>query len=494
MDTGTQETETREHQSDTVQHVVIVGAGLAGCLGAVLIAQQSALRVTVLEYRHDPRQDSAAKSQGRSINLALSTRGLTALRAAGLDHAVEQAGVPMHGRCAHNRRGGISVQPYGQPGQHLLSVSRRKLNEILLDACDSMPSVEVIFGAKCTAVDLEEGRVSFTVSAEPDDGNDRRDDTASQSEERTLVADLIVGADGTYSRVRSAMERQLQRFDCSREHISAVYKELTISADSINAMCATLSDSARQNIMPQEYLHVWPRRNFMLIALPNTDGSFTCTLFMDETELEQLSARGERAVHDFFYEHFPDAAELLPKLGKQFFQSPTSPLVTLRCKPFNYKGRAVLIGDAAHAIVPFYGQGCNAAFEDCVLLATALHANKMQNMQQCLSDYASARKANADTIADLAIEHYNDMASGTASLTHILRRRVGIALNRLFPHSFVPLYTMVTFSNIPYAEAVRRAKRQEDVIQVGLRVALATVAGGALWYTRWKLRTNQPNR
>lgn len=449
-------------------HIVIVGAGLAGCLCGVLlggISDVRPVRVTILEYRSDPRR-SGNSVKGRSINLALSARGLAALARIGLDGEIRKIAVPMHGRFVHDPLGRTSLQRYGQKGQYLLSVSRAELNRLLLENCDSRSNVSVLFNAKCIDIDLEHSRVVYM-----DQSVLRTVSDAQPTRERWIHADLIVGADGTYSRVRAAMERFVPRFDYSREHIPALYKELSMPKQD-------------HDTMPREWLHVWPRKSFMLIALPNTDGSFTSTLFMSSEKFEQLHSDGGHSVSRFFAHEFPDAVPLIPHLEDQFSQSPTCPLMTVRCSPYHFKDSAVLVGDAAHAIVPFYGQGCNAAFEGCVQLANEVSYWRLERLSDALHSYSAKRKPNADAIAELAVEHYNDMASKSASIAFALRRRLEIFLHRVMPSKFVPLYTMVTFTTIPYADAVDRAERQDTIIKYGLSlVIIACVIASAIAYS-----------
>jgi kynurenine 3-monooxygenase len=467
--------EARQQQTQDAFEVMIVGAGLAGCLTAVLLAQQNSppgrrpLHVTLVEYRVDPRACAAAVG-GRSINLALSTRGLTALAAAGLADAAHKLGTPMHGRCVHDAKGKVAMWPYGTTGQHLLSVSRSALNALLLDACEAQPHglISLVFGAKVTDVDLDASTVTT-------DG-------------AIFHADLIIGADGTYSRVRAALSRVVPRFDTSREHIAAAYKEFCIPAKA----------AAVQN-MPREFLHVWPRQSFMLIALPNADGSFTATLFMDAVRLEKLHDAGEAAVASFFKAEFPDAVTLMPDVADQFITSATPPLLTIRCNPYHYKDRAVVIGDAAHAIVPFYGQGCNAAFEDCVHLATLLDKRGSEeagtNVGDLLQAFSTERKPNADAIADLAIEHYHDMASKSASYASVLRRRLEVMVHRVVPSStFMPLYSMVTFSTIPYAVAAERAARQDKFISAGVNLGIGLSISAAVAALAFGIMRSTANR
>lgn len=450
--------------------ITIVGAGLAGCLSAILLSplrRRRRVEITILEYRPDPRTSTAPA--GRSINLALSTRGLSALAHADLDTAVRRLGTKMGGRYIHSVTGDASVQPYGLPGQHLLSVSRSELNALLLDAVDAVDNARIIFAAKCTRLDLDTGRVTY---ATPGD------------DEAHLESDLIIGADGTYSRVRAALERHVPRFDTSRAHIPAAYKELCITRVAAEAC-----------VMPREYLHVWPRHDFMLIALPNGDGSFTATLFMDAVQLDELEARGRAGVAAFFHTFFPDALPLMPDVVDQFLRSPTPPLLTVRCKPYHFRGRAVVIGDAAHAIVPFFGQGCNAAFEDCVRLRDAIAQHALADMDAALEDYSVDRKPDADAIADLAVDHYKDMASKSVSSLFALRKRAGILAHRIMPDAFMPLYSMITFSNIPYATAVERAEKQEQIISNVLSVGAgicAVACVGTTWYLAKGMKQGWP--
>ncbi|PXF43205.1 Kynurenine 3-monooxygenase [Gracilariopsis chorda] len=429
------------HSAEKVPHVTIVGAGPAGCLLALLLSALGC-QVDLYDSRSDLRKSQGSKDRQRSINLALSTRGLTALKRAGVAEKIVQHAVPMHGRCIHPVGGRLQFHPYGQKHQHLLSVSRRTLCKILLDECEKRQLIQIHFGHMCTNVDLEDRRVCF-LRTEVIDGEEA---------DLYVTSDLIVGADGSFSRVRAAMAR-MDRFEYSQSYVPAAYKELTM----VNAA------TSEQSVFPPEFLHIWPRHRFMLIALPNDEKSFTCTLFMDKSEMDKLSTPA--AIKQFFKTNFPDAVDLLPSLVTDFINNPAPSLITVRCNPFNYIGNAVLVGDAAHAIVPFYGQGCNAAFEDCRLLAEAIEGHDWHDMSAVLSDYARARKPNVDTIADLAIEHYEDMSTKSARPLAVLRRRLEIVANRLFPRTFLPLYSMVSFSNIPYRQAVLRAKWQDRKIE-----------------------------
>lgn len=483
-------------------HVVVVGAGPSGCLLALLLAEQGA-QVSVYDLRNDIRvedpdivtdaadnceeNDQKRKQQRqRSINLALSTRGLTALERAGLTlrTTVTSQAVPMHGRCVHSESGTTSIHPYGQPGQYLLSVSRRRLTAVLVQACDDHKNVSLFFSHKCVEVDVNIPSATFVDA----------DDT-----QHIIDATLVVGADGAFSRVRAAMMRE-DAFDYSQSYIPCVYKELSLSTPVDKPHL--YSDGFTPNA-----LHIWPRLNFMLIALPNrcalseycendrkknpvngkddrngqyadkhkavhgngnreNDGisSFTATLFMPREKFDALKT--PRLVSEFFEEHFVDAVPSMPNVTEEFFINPTSSLVTVRCAPYNYGGKAILIGDAAHAIVPFYGQGCNAALEDAHLIADCISKYGWDQLDVALDYYSRVRKNDADAIAHLALDHYNDMSKRSVSIYFIIKRRIEIYLNWLLPHKFIPLYSLVSFSNVPYSEAIKRARSQDLIIGI----------------------------
>lgn len=422
---------------------IVVGAGLAGCLAGLVLAERG-FDVDVFEYRSDPSTE--APGSQRSINLALSTRGLTALDLAGVGDEVRALGVPMHGRAVHDLSGLVQLQRYGQRGQHLLSVPRSALNKLLLDACARTGGVRVHFRHKCVSLDLAAGSVRLSTP----DG------------EVKWAAELIVGADGAFSKVRAGFLRAGQ-FDFSQSYIPAAYKELALAPGA--------------GELPAEWLHIWPRGRFMLIALPNGGGGFTCTLFMDRAEMEKLV--DDRDIEAFFNTYFPDAARFMPDIAKDFKDAPTPSLVTVRVGPYHFRNRAVLVGDAAHAIVPFYGQGCNAAFEDCRVLGELLDRYGAGKLGMVLEEFSRVRKENADTIADLALDHYEDMASRSAKPGLVLLRKAGIWMNKLFPSYWLPLYSMVSFSNIPYKEAVRRADAQDRALTSAVAVGAGVVAVAA---------------
>ncbi len=415
----------------------IVGAGLGGTLMAVFLGR-AGTTVEVFDKRPDPRRGKAGR--GRSINLAISTRGLHALEQVGLADAVLDRAVPMRGRMIHGEEGGLAFQPYGtEEHQVIHSVSRAELNRILVEAAEKHPHVRVHFGLRCDDVDLETAR---TVFRDVETGAERR-----------VGADLVIGADGAYSEIRYRMQR-LDRFELGQSYLEHGYKELSIPP----------GDGGRFRMEPNA-LHIWPRGGFMMIALPNVDGSFTCTCFWPFDGRNGLhSLRTNEEVLAFFRRVFPDAVPLMPTLAEDYLENPVGSLVTVRCRPWHHRGKAVLLGDAAHAIVPFYGQGANAAFEDCVILDECLRDNALET-ERAFAAFEARRRPHTDALADLAIANFIEMRDRTASRVFRLGKAVERGLHRLLPRWFVPLYYMVTFSRTPYAEAVRRARYQWRVVR-----------------------------
>jgi len=433
--------------------VTIVGAGLGGSLMAVFCGR-AGHRVGVYERRPDPRKGEAGR--GRSINLAISTRGLAALERVGLERKLLEVAIPMRGRMVHDPHGDLAFQPYGHEAHHVInSVSRAGLNRLLVEAAEAMPNVDVRFGRRCIEVELEEGRCTFA---------DAETNELSRSQ-----AELLVGADGAYSEVRLALQKT-DRFEYAQSYLEFGYKELTIPPAN--------GDFA----MEPHALHIWPRGGFMMIALPNVDRSFTCTCFWPFEGPNSFGALTTEAdVRSYFARKFPDAVPLMPTLEEDFLLNPVGSLVTVRCAPWSYKDKAVLLGDAAHAIVPFYGQGANAAFEDCIVLDECLKAHE-GNVAAALAAYEAARKLHADAVADLALANFIEMRDKTASKTFLVGKKIEKVLARVFPGWFVPLYYMVSFSRTPYADAVRRAARQWRIVRItaaGLVAALIAIV--VLW-------------
>lgn len=432
---------------------LVVGAGLGGSLMAALLGR-AGYRVTVLERRDDPRRGGV--EAGRSINLAISARGLHALGKIGLERAVLDLATPLFGRMIHPVKGPTAFQRYGARGQAINSVSRADLNLALLEAAERSGEVRIRFGVRCTGVDLDAGAV--TVSAEAD----------GESAAAETLSGVIVGADGAYSVVRERMHRR-DRHAFEQEYLSHGYKELEIPP----------GPDGRHRLDPHA-LHLWPRGGFLLMAMANRDGSFTVTLYLPWKgpdsfgELEDPAAVGR-----FFEREFPDAVRLLPNLTEAFGAHPTGTLLTIRTHPWHVGGTAVLLGDAAHAIVPFYGQGANAAFEDCLALAAHLERHPA-DLARAFTDYEAERRPNADAIADLAIANFHEMRDHVASPVFLLRKRAERLLHALFPRWYLPLYSMISFTLIPYAQARARARRQAAVVRWVLLVGLLLLAAALL--------------
>ncbi len=419
--------------------LVVCGAGLAGSLLSLYLARRG-YHVDIYERREDSREGEFVG--GRSINLALSTRGLNALRGVGLDDGIRKHCIPMHGRLVHDLDGNVDMQPYGREGQYINSVSRQLLNEVLMQAADEHPHVNFHFEKACVDVDLTDGSPTF--------------EDMSTGEHEKVSTRYLFAADGAYSAVRQVLQKS-GRFDFSQSYLPHGYKELEIPA---------LPDGGWR--IEKNVLHIWPRHDFMMIALPNTDGSFTVTLFMafegGPNSFEALQT--ERDVIDFFEREFPDSVPLMPNLVEDFFENPTGPLVTIRCEPYHCDDQVLLLGDAAHAIVPFYGQGMNAAFEDCFIIDQIVerYAPDWGTVGRVFS---ATRKDDADAIADLAIYNFLEMRSKVADPKYLVKNKVDRALHKAFPQQWMPLYSMVTFSNMPYSKARERAARQDRWLKYG---------------------------
>ena len=446
--------------------VLIIGAGLAGSLLAVYLAR-AGWKVELVERRADPRARRFAA--GRSINLAISARGIKALKRAGLEAAVMKDAIRMSGRMIHPVAGAPGYQPYSaDPTRAINSVSRSALNLALLDAAAAEPNVSVAFDERCASVDFNAGSVTFV--------NDATGAT------RTATADLVVGADGAYSAVRAAMQKN-ERFNYSQDFLGHGYKELHIPP----VVGAGAGGPHAPFAMEPNALHIWPRGESMMIALPNPDGSFTCTLFWRHdgagSSFAAIKTGDDALAH--FREVYPDAVPLMPTLAEDFARNPVGTMVTVRCAPWS-RGRVTLVGDAAHAVVPFYGQGANASFEDCEALVDALASSA--SIGEALCAYEGARVANANAIADMALRNFIEMRDLTGRRSFKWKKKIEHALNRLMPATFVPLYDLVSFSTVPYAEAKARGAANDRAIRtgigVGVSLAVAAVAVAVLLVTR----------
>lgn len=413
----------------------VAGGGLAGSLMAAYLAK-AAHQVEVYERRPDPRR--ATPEEGRSINLALSHRGLRALADVGVEDQVRAITVPMRGRLMHGLDGSLTLQPYGtEADQVILSVSRSDLNRILVERAAEL-GAEFHFGERIRNVDVDRA----TLTLENGDAGTRQ-----------VAHDAIIGADGAYSAVRSRLQRRSQ-FDYSQEYLTHGYKELSMPPDAGGAFA-----------MDPNALHIWPRGGHMMIALPNLDRSYTCTLFWPlEGSNSFRTLDSAASVAPYFQEHFPDVPPLIPDLEEQYRTNPVGSLVTIRCGPWMVSDRVVLIGDAAHAVVPFYGQGMNASFEDCRLLMEAM-GRSQGDRGRAFAEFAGSRKKDADALADLAIYNYEVMRDRVASRGFLLGKALGRMLHRVLPGTFTPLYTMVTFTSMPYSLAQQRWQQQRVIVR-----------------------------
>ncbi|MGY6561165.1 MAG: FAD-dependent oxidoreductase [Luteibaculaceae bacterium] len=420
-----------------MSEITIVGAGLVGCLQALYLAKKG-YKVQVFESRPDMRE--AKYAGGRSINLALSDRGLKALNAVGAEAEIKAVGIPMYGRQIHNLDGTETYQPYGKENQAIYSVSRGGLNKRLLELADETGKVNFHFNKKCSDIDLENNTIHFT------------DFITGETQEKK--SDFTFATDGAFSAVRAKMQR-LSRFDYSQTYLSAGYKELSIKPT-----------AQGEHQIKKNALHIWPRGKFMVIALPNLDGSFTCTLFLDY-EGEQYAfehLKTKESVVTFFKEQFPDLIALMPHLEEEFFENPTAPLVTIRCSPWQYNDTILLMGDASHAIVPFYGQGMNSGFEDCYVFNTFLEKHN-NHFAKAIHEFSIFRKPDADAIADLALHNFIEMRDKTADKKFLLQKKIEAKLSERFPEKWLPLYTQVTFSDIAYHLALKNGLKQEEHMQ-----------------------------
>jgi kynurenine 3-monooxygenase len=417
----------------TVKHIAITGAGLVGSLIALYLCRRG-YKVTVLERRPDIRKNTLLA--GRSINLALSNRGIRALEEVGLADAIKKITIPMHGRMMHDVLGNLTFQPYGKQGEYINSVSRSSLNVMLMNAAEEA-GASLHFNQRVMKADAEKTSIAI----------------ASPLNEITeYTFDLIIGADGAFSTIRQSLQ-SYDRFDFSQSYINHGYKELHIPARAAGGFQ-----------LEKNALHIWPRQSYMMIALPNTDGSFTCTLFFPfEGNRSFETLLSSDAVHSFFISTFPDATRLMPSLSNDFFSNPTSSLVTMKCYPW-VRNKILLIGDAAHAVVPFYGQGMNAGFEDCRILNSLLDTYT-NNWEDVLPAFQKQRKPDADAIAQLALDNFVEMRDLVADADFLLRKKIEARLHALYPDKWIPLYSMVTFhDSIRYSEAYTISRLQARIM------------------------------
>ncbi len=407
--------------------ISIVGAGPVGSLLAIILKQKG-FSVKIFEKRKNPGKFRA--TEGKSINLALSHRGIQSLKLIDVYEKLKPFLIPMNGRMIHNESGNLTYQPYGKKGQCIHSVSRARLNGLLVESAEQS-GVDVYFDYQCKKVDFDSNTLIFE-NGHPAD------------------SDVIIGTDGAFSVTRKQMQLT-DRFNFSQHYIEHGYKELTMAPK-----------EGKFQLIP-DHLHIWPRGNFMLIALPNSDKTFTCTLFFPfEGELSFSTLNTKEKVNAFFEEYFKDLMELIPDFTEQFFSNPTSSLVTIKCEPW-YRNQTILLGDAAHAIVPFYGQGLNSGFED-VKLFVAIAEQLNWNWDTVLPYYSAFRKKDTDALSELTLQNFIEMRDHVGNPSFLKRQELESQIQKKYPKEWIPLYSMVTFSNIPYSEALRLGKIQEDLM------------------------------
>lgn len=418
------------------KQAVIIGAGLVGSLWAVYLSK-AGYKVTIYERRSDIRK--AVISAGKSINLALSVRGWTALDAVGVGDEIRKIAIPMSGRVMHDLEGNLTYQPYGKEGEAIYSVSRGKVNATMMDIAENHGNATIFYNHDCLKTDLHKG-IAYI----------KNDLTG---EEFEVQADVIFAVDGAFSAVRYNSMQKLNRFNYSQNYIADGYREILLPAN---------ADGSYR--LDKNALHIWPRGRFMMIALANEDGSFTCTLFMphegDKFAFNKLTSK--EAVNDFFQTVFPDFYDMVPDIADAWDDHPLSNLVIVRCYPWAV-GKVALMGDAAHATVPFYGQGMNAGFEDCTVMNRLMQKHN-ENWEAVFEEYSIERKPDGDALQDLSLDNYFVMRDFVADPGFLLRKKIEAKFSDLYPNKWLPLYSQVTFSNIRYSVAYNQGKKQTEIM------------------------------
>lgn len=414
----------------------IVGAGLVGSLWAVYLSK-AGYKVKIYERRPDIRK--AEISAGKSINLALSTRGWKALDAVGVGDEIRKIAIPMTGRIMHDLEGDLTFQPYGKEGQAIYSVSRGGVNAKMMDIAEEYGNAEIFYNERCIDVDLENGIVYL-----------ENTETGEKSE---VKSDLVFAADGAFSAVRYNAMQKLDRFNYSQNYVEDGYREILLPAN---------EDGSYK--LDKNALHIWPRGRFMLIALANEDGSFTCTLFMPfegENSFETLTTK--EAVDTFFKNTFSDFYEMMPNIADAWEDHPLSSLAIVRCYPWTY-GKTALMGDAAHATVPFYGQGMNCGFEDCTVM-WELMQKYGEDWDKIFNEYQTLRKPDGDGVQDLSLHNYHVMRDFVGDPKFLLQKKIEAHFSEKYPDKWLPLYSQVTFSHIRYSEAWETGQKQDAIMK-----------------------------
>ncbi|NBR15270.1 MAG: FAD-dependent monooxygenase, partial [Crocinitomicaceae bacterium] len=407
-----------------------------GSLWAVYLSK-AGYKVTIYERRSDIRK--AEISAGKSINLALSVRGWTALDAVGVGDEIRKIAIPMSGRIMHDLEGNLTYQPYGKEGEAIFSVSRGKVNATMMDIAENHGNATIHYNHDCLKTDLNKGIAYIKNNL--------------TGEEFEVQADVIFAADGAFSAVRYNSMQKLNRFNYSQNYIADGYREILLPAN---------ADGSYR--LDKNALHIWPRGRFMMIALANEDGSFTCTLFMphegDKFAFDKLTSK--EAVNDFFQTVFPDFYEMMPNIADAWEDHPLSNLAIIRCYPWAH-GKVALMGDAAHATVPFYGQGMNAGFEDCTVMNRLMQKHN-ENWEAIFEEYSIERKPDGDALQDLSLDNYFVMRDFVADPDFLLRKKIEAKFSEMYPNKWLPLYSQVTFSNIRYSVAYNQGKKQSEIM------------------------------
>lgn len=418
----------------TPKNIAVVGSGLVGSLLAIYL-RRAGHRVTVFDRRPDIR---TIEFSGRSINLAMSDRGWKALREVGVETAIKEISIPLYQRALHVRNKEVYYQPYGKEKEAIWSISRGVLNRTMIDLAEDA-GAHFRFEEKVWDVSLPEARI-YTGETE-------------KGAWEEFQFDIVFGCDGAFSRIRHKMQRR-SRFDYSQDFLDVGYKELTI-----------LPDDTGSHKLDRHSFHIWPRGSFMFIAMPNLDGSFTCTLFLPfegEVSFENLHSRED--IRNFFQVYFPDVIMDIDNLAEDFIRNPTSAMVTMKCFPWTYWDKVALVGDAAHAVVPFYGQGMNAGFEDIYAL-NKLMEELGDDWEAIFKSYERSRKPNADAIAELSYRNFVEMSKKTADPKFILQKKIEKRFAKNHPDKWIPAYSRVTFSDRPYTEALALGDAQESIMK-----------------------------
>ena len=422
------------------KNIAIIGSGLVGSLLAIYLKRYGH-KITVFDRRPDIRN---IEFSGRSINLAMSNRGWNALKTVGIEEEIKKIAIPLDKRAMHVIGKEQYFQKYGKDGEAIWSISRGVLNKRMIDLAENN-GVDFRFEEKVWDIDLPRA-VVFTGESE-------------KGEWKEYPFDLVFGCDGAFSRVRHKMQRR-SRFDYSQDFIDVGYKELTIPAN---------VDGTHK--LDKHSFHIWPRGKFMFIAMPNLDGSFTCTLFMPfEGEVSFESLQTKKDAVRFFNTYFPNVKDEIENLTEDFFKNPTSAMVTMKCYPWTYWDKVALVGDSAHAVVPFYGQGMNAGFEDIYVLDQLIQEFG-DDWERIFTTYQEKRKPNADAIAELSYRNFIEMSSKTADANFLLQKKIEKHFSTKHPEKWIPAYSRVTFSNRPYAEALAEGDAQEEIMKEVMKIS-----------------------